>query len=107
LLQTTWIRPKAARALGERVHGVGLRDVADERGGLDAVLRDLVAGLAQRARLDVGERQLHARGAERARQRAPDPAGRARDDGDLAFDGLHLIPPCGLGPVFAPVPEAC
>jgi len=67
-----------------------LADVGAHHVRLDTVAAHLVGGCGQRLLLDVGQHDVQAGAGQAFGQRQPDPARRARDDGDLSPLQFHV-----------------
>ena len=66
-----------------------IRHVEANAEGLDTVTRHLRHGRVERCLLDIGQCQVDAGPGQRPTGAEPDAAGRAGDDGVLAFEGTH------------------
>ena len=78
---------------GERLDLVGLADIGHDREHIDTVGADLDGRCGEGVLLHIGEHDRTARGRKRIRERQPDPAATARDDGHLAWSEFHPLPP--------------
>ena len=79
------------RGRGERLDLSRVGNVALEAHCVDAAPVQLLHGVRQRTRLDIGERDVHAAVGEDVGERAADTTRPAGDGADLAGEVLHLV----------------